>query len=151
MNIVLIIKSAKEVAGFISCLYHFINAYICGNCWWLVLSVGEMLCQQPSAAVVFPVLGEFWELTAVWLRDRRGAHEPKVNQGTDSSWQLGNPNLKLFHTNLMPSGGMWEVCTTSSVRIPCQFPQCPWVSLWTGNFCFWQPWVGVVLLEMAQT
>lgn len=57
MNIVLIIKSAKEVVGFISCPYHFINTYICGNSWGLGFGVGETLCQQPSAAVVFPALG----------------------------------------------------------------------------------------------
>lgn len=96
MNIVLIIKSAKEVAGFISCLYHFINTYICGNCWWLVLSVREMLCQQPSAAVVFPVLGEFWELTAVWLGchwvwDRRGAPWTHGESGHCFLMAVGKP------------------------------------------------------------
>lgn len=94
MNIVLIIKSAEEVAGFISCLYHFINTCICGNCWWLVLSVGEVLCQQqPSAAVVFPVLGEFWEWTEVWLgcqcvRDRRGAPWTHGQSGQTQSQTL---------------------------------------------------------------
>lgn len=57
MNIVLIIKSAKEVAGFISCLRHFINTYICGSSWGRVFSAGEILCQQPSAAGVLPALG----------------------------------------------------------------------------------------------
>lgn len=57
MNIVLIIKSAKEVAGFISCLYRFINTCISGNSWGLRFSFGEILCQQPSASMVFSLLG----------------------------------------------------------------------------------------------
>lgn len=57
-----------------------------------MLSVGEVLCQQPSAAVVFPVLGEFWDLTEVWdvsvCGTGEGLHEPMVSQGKPQSQAL---------------------------------------------------------------
>lgn len=110
----------------------------CAQCW------GDAL---PAAAVVFPVLGEFWEFT----EDVRVSCEMSVCVGQERAsmnpWSVrANP----ISNSSTPILGLQERCERfvqlPSARIPLQFPQCPWVSLWTGNFCFWQPWVGVVLL-----
>lgn len=142
MNIVLIIKSAEEVAGFISCLYHFINTCICGNCWWLVLSVGEVLCQQqPSAAVVFPVLGEFWEWTEVWLgcqcvRDRRGAPWAHGQSGQTPISNCSTPILCLQE-------GCERFVQLPSVRILASFPSAPGSAFELVNSVFGSPEQGL--------
>lgn len=77
----------------------------CAQCWGGALPAAAICCcGVPCSGGILGVNRSVAGMSVCEGQER----------GSMNPWSIrANPSLKLFHTNLMPPGGMWEVCTTS--------------------------------------
>lgn len=114
-------------------LYQYIYLWellvTCAQCWGGALPAAICCCGVSCSGGILG-LNRSVGCQCVW--DRRGA-----------PWTHGQSGQTPISSSSTPILRLQERCERSvqlpPVRIPCQFSQCPWVSLWIGNFCFWQP------------
>lgn len=80
----------------------------CAQCWGGALPAAICCCGVPCSGGILGVNSSVAGMSVCEGQER----------GSVNPWSIrANPSLKLFHTNLMPPGGMWEVCTTSFCQI----------------------------------